>query len=328
MDKGDIEQKRDAIITRLGPWTAHCIHLGDNTYTFQEPHWDTRLRRFLQIASDIIGKPFDNVRVADLACLEGHFGLEFALHGAEVVGVEGRSVNLEKSEFARDILAQHKFQLTLDDVRNFSKEKYGSFEIILCLGILYHLDTPDVMEFVRNLANTCDRVAIIDTHVSLEDTASYSWRGNSYFGGYFPEHKSESQDEQSDKLWHSVKNVKSFWFTLPSLCNLLRHVGFTSVYECLNPYEYHNPGWPHPARDDRYVVWRDRVTLVAIKGCRQTVMSSPITEASPDLDRPEKADYIKDVRLPGVPAARRNPIPVLTRFLPARLKQQIHQVIK
>ena len=52
-----VRQQRDALVERLGPWTAHCIHLGDNVYTFTEPHFDSRLRRFTQIAADIVGRP-------------------------------------------------------------------------------------------------------------------------------------------------------------------------------------------------------------------------------------------------------------------------------
>ena len=44
-----------------------------------------------------------DLRVLDLACLEAQFGIEFALHGSNVVGVEGREVNLAKAQFAKDI---------------------------------------------------------------------------------------------------------------------------------------------------------------------------------------------------------------------------------
>ena len=75
--------------------------------------------------------------------------------------------------------------------------------------------------------------------------------------------------------------------TRASLRNLLRRVGFTSVYECLNPCGYHNPSWPRQAEDDRRVIYMDRTTFVAIKGQNQRVISSPITQASPEIDRPD-----------------------------------------
>jgi 2-polyprenyl-3-methyl-5-hydroxy-6-metoxy-1,4-benzoquinol methylase len=93
--------KRDEIaavkknaVERLGTWTAHNIYLGDGIHTMDAPQNDARLRRVLQVAADIAGKPLNELRVLDLACLEGQIGIEFAQHGAEVVANEGREANL------------------------------------------------------------------------------------------------------------------------------------------------------------------------------------------------------------------------------------------
>src|SRR5262249_350381 len=112
-----------------------------------------------------VAKPLDTVRVLDLACLEGLHSVEFALNGAKVVGVEGREANLAKARFTKDALSLGNLELVHDDVRNLSRERYGEFDVVLCLGILYHLDTPDVMKLAKNLAEVCTRVAIIDTHL-------------------------------------------------------------------------------------------------------------------------------------------------------------------
>lgn len=292
MSNENVRQRRDELIAASGPWTAHSIHLGDNLYTFEHPHNDPRLRRFLQIASDIVAKPLDTLRVLDLACLEGHYGIEFALHGSTVVAIEGREVNLVKAQFAKEALGLNNLELVRDDVRNLSRERYGEFDVVLCLGILYHLDAPDVMELVRNVFEVCTRVAIVDTHFNPIGTESYSWNGKVYRGGYAQEHSPEaSEDEQLKKLWYSIGNARSFHLTRASLQNLFRNVGFTSTYECLNPYEYIHPDWPLPAMDGRYVVEKDRSTFVLIKGERQHLISSPITEAAGEIDVPETPEY-------------------------------------
>src|SRR4029077_4429616 len=97
MDVEQIEKKKQEIVDRFGPWTAHCIHLANGVYTFDHAEVDPRLRRMLQICSDIVLKPLNNTRVLDLACLEGHFGIEFALHGCDVLALEGREANLAKA---------------------------------------------------------------------------------------------------------------------------------------------------------------------------------------------------------------------------------------
>jgi SAM-dependent methyltransferase len=320
-----VRQRRDDLIGRYCPWTAQSIHLGDNVYTFDRPNIDARLRRCLQTAADIVFEPLDRVRVVDLGCLEGQYGIEFALHGSKVVGIEGREVNLAKAQFAKDVLSLHNLELVHDDVRNFNRARYGEFEVVLCLGILYHLDTPDMMDFVHNIFESCNRVTIIDTHFSLKGRESYVWKENAYYGEYTEEHKSGATEKQQlDALWHSIGNSRSFLLTRASLCNLLRHVGFTSVYECLNPYDYLNPNWPLPAQNDRHAVWKNRTMFVAIKGQRQTLMSSPITQASREIDRPEKAEYYQSSGT--MPGRERGWARTLFALLPGPAKKVIRKM--
>ena len=70
------------------------MHLGEGVYTYEADRPDfakqaealaQELRAFLQTVADVVRRPLESLRVLDLACLEGLYGLEFALHGAEVV---------------------------------------------------------------------------------------------------------------------------------------------------------------------------------------------------------------------------------------------------
>ena len=293
MDRTRIIRDRDSLVERYGAWTMHSIHLGDGVYTTAwVPRVDRRLRRCLQVAADMIFEPpLDKVRVLDLACLEGQFGIEFALHGSDVVAIEGREVHVAKAQFAKEVLSLDNFEVVREDVRLLSRERFGSYDVILALGILYHLNAPDVMEFAEKLYESCNRITIIDTHFSLEPNDSYTWKGNVYCGTYCEEHRPDStEQEQLDAIWNSMDNLRSFWLTRASLCNLLRHVGFTSVYECLNPYECYDT-------DDRHVIFKDRAVFVAVKGKKQHVISSPNTHTSPEIDRPERPEYGEAVRL-------------------------------
>jgi hypothetical protein len=325
MDPDAIMKGKQQIIERFGPWTAHCIYLGSGVYTFDEPQMDTRLRRFLQIASDIAGEPLEKLRVLDLACLEGSFGIEFALHGANVLAIEGREANLAKARFAKEVLSLSNFETVLGDVRELDARRHGQFDVVLCLGILYHLDTPDAMDFLRRIFSVCTRLTIIDSNVSLSDEEAYNWNGKTYWGKYAHEHDlDKSLEEKLRRRWASLDNPRSFLFTRASLCNVLRHVGFTSVYECLNPYEYHNPNWPQPAQNDRHVVLKDRITIVAIKGTLQRLISSPVTEASPELDRPERPEYL----MVGPVPRPRNLRSIMGQFVPQRLKRALRAMMR
>jgi 2-polyprenyl-3-methyl-5-hydroxy-6-metoxy-1,4-benzoquinol methylase len=267
------------VVQRYGEWTAHNIHLAGDLYTMGEyVRGDEILaRRVLQVASDLTGQSLKSLRVLDLACLEGLYAIEFARQGAEVVGVEIREANLERARFVKQALGLERLELAQDDVRNLSKEAYGDFDVVLCLGILYHLDAPDVFDFVYRMAEVCRRCLIIDTHISTTNEASIEYAGRQYAGKYFIEHDPQATPEQKLKMvWASIDNDKSFWLTRASLDNLLAHAGFTSVYEVHNPTVQKK--------------FADRLTLVAIKGEPQSVVSSPLLGESVPSEWSEHED--------------------------------------
>src|SRR5690349_17431584 len=99
MDIEAVRTERERIIARYGAWTAHNIRLSDDCYTISATDFvdEFKQRRMLQIVADITGRPFTVLRILDLACLEGAYAVEFALHGATVVGIEGRESNIAKA---------------------------------------------------------------------------------------------------------------------------------------------------------------------------------------------------------------------------------------
>src|SRR5262249_31676863 len=156
--------------------------------------------------------------------------------------------------FVKDALSLSNLDIFQDDVRNLSKEKYGCFDVVLCLGILYHLDVPAVFSFIESIGEVCKDIAIIDTRVAFGPTTSYVHKGTKYWGHVVGEgHKrTDTPAEKIKRYWASLDNLMSFVLSKTSLYCLLGRVGFTSVYECYIP--------PEPTKPI------DRVTLLAIKG--------------------------------------------------------------
>lgn len=273
MDRELIERRKAEIAQRFGPWSAHNILLGEDVYTIGRgiAGDEVKLRRVVQTVADAWHRPLGGLRILDLACLEGLYAVEFARHGARALGIEGRQPNIEKARFAKEALGLQNLELVQDDVRNLSKAKYGGFDAVLCLGILYHLDAPDVFVFIERIAEVCEGFALVDTHVSLAAEKSQAYKGRTYWGRAYQEHDPRSTPEQrAGQLWASLDNPESFWLTRASLCNALSHAGFTSIQECVTPPEGEKPA--------------DRVTLLAFKGQRQRLLSSPLLSAQPVED--------------------------------------------
>jgi hypothetical protein len=123
-----------------------------------------------------------------------------------------------------------------DDVRNFSRARFGTFDVVLCSGILYHLPGEDGCRLIHSIAEACTCLTIIDTHVGLKPDVKIGYAGRSYYGVSYHEHDpADSAELRLSRSWASLDNASSFWITQPSLMNLLRDAGFSSVFEVLRP---------------------------------------------------------------------------------------------
>jgi 2-polyprenyl-3-methyl-5-hydroxy-6-metoxy-1,4-benzoquinol methylase len=304
-----INEEKKALEGKYGPWTAHNISLGDDAFTIRNEVSgnEVKLRRVMQIIADVFDRPISDLRVLDLACFEGGYAIEFSRQGAHVCAIEGRKANLEKSRFAARALSLGDIEFYQDDVRNLTEERYGEFDVVLCLGILYHLNTPDVFTFLENVFAVCRRVAVIDTHISLYSEETFLHNGRRYMGKTVPEHARDASPEEIEKSsWASLDNPTSAYFTRPSLYSLLYDLGFTSVYEC------HIPQWPDKPKD--------RVTLLAIKGTPVPLVSCPQLV-------PEYARELPDESTPPALRPIRPGLQFLGWFLPRGFKQFVRRVL-
>lgn len=104
--------------------------------------------------------PTNPPRVVDLGCCEGGYVVEFARAGYEVLGIEARSDSVARCNYVLSETGLHNLAFVQDDVRNLND--YGEFDVVLCLGLLYHLDNP--VAFLRQLGKATKRLLVLQTH--------------------------------------------------------------------------------------------------------------------------------------------------------------------
>ena len=101
--------------------------------------------------------------------------------------------------------------------------------------------------------------------------------GAAYHGHVYGEHDAtETQAEGARRLWASLDNDSSFWFTEPSLLNLLARAGYSSAFEVLTPTMPGN--------------LRDRKTYLAVKGHPARRAHVRRDRSPADVDIPEGAN--------------------------------------
>jgi SAM-dependent methyltransferase len=229
-----------------------------------------KVRRVIQLIRDFSKKPMDQLRILDLACGEGVYAIEAALRGAEVIAVDARTERMDEGRKVAEHVGLKNLRFEQADIRNVNLRSHGSVDIVLFLGILYHLDQRDILTVLKNIYEMCTQFLIIDTQIALEGKIKIEHQGRRYEGIHYREHAdSDPEEVRKGRLLSSLDNPLSFWFTKESLFRLLNDVGFTSVCECSVPLEAHKSP--------------NRITLIASKGEKVKISSYPwVNEKSED----------------------------------------------
>jgi len=130
----DPNQQKLEHLERLG-W-YHSMELPDGRVIPGYQGLDVLRNRVAQfhIPADLRGR-----RVLDIGAWDGWFSFEMERRGAEVVAVD--STSFERFRVARELLGS-KVEYRIDDVCRLTPAKVGYFDIVLFLGVLYHLKHP------------------------------------------------------------------------------------------------------------------------------------------------------------------------------------------
>lgn len=139
------------------------IRPGIVTPGVHDASWTLRL---LDLPDDATG-----LRVLDVGTRDGFFAFELERRGAEVVAVDYVPAEQTGFRVAADLIGS-RVEHRNANIYDLSAEKHGTFDIVLFLGLLYHL--PDPIQALLLLRSLCrDRMAVeshvIDNGMVMED---------------------------------------------------------------------------------------------------------------------------------------------------------------
>ena len=206
-----------------------------------------KVRRVMQVVKDLARRPFKELRILDLGCGEGVYAIEAGLRGAQVEALDARTERMDEGRAVAERHGLKNVRFRHEDARKVTRATHGEFDVVLLLGLLYHLDAPSAV--LKSLYELCTNLLVIDTLVTLApDAESYGYKGQRV-----REHEDDDPaDVRRSRVLKSVDNTFSFRFAKDSLVRALRDAGFTTVVECHAPHE------PLKAAD--------RITLAAVRG--------------------------------------------------------------
>jgi tRNA (mo5U34)-methyltransferase len=95
----------------------------------------------------------------DVGCGFGFFSSYLRDAGFEVSALDGRESNIVEAQKRNPGI-----RFEVQNVENLDLTKVGSYDLVLCFGLLYHLENP--FRAVRNLAALTKEVLIVETRVA------------------------------------------------------------------------------------------------------------------------------------------------------------------
>jgi SAM-dependent methyltransferase len=200
-----------AAFEKHAPWiTKYDVRGVSSGGSFDAPN-DPRL--------DLFWRSFPEARrILELGSLEGGHTIGLARRpGVDfVLGLEGRTANLQRALLAQGLFEIRNIQFIQANLEAVTLAEFGAFDAIYCCGLLYHL--PEPWRLVEQFADVAPAL-FLWTHCAAEDLA------DTFAHGYKGQRQSEGgRDEALSGL-----SPHSFWPTLASLCNMLTDSGFSEV---------------------------------------------------------------------------------------------------
>ncbi len=111
-----------------------------------------------------------NATALDLACSEGYFAQRLLEWGAQrVVGIDIRAQNVRRAELVRDHFEIDPADLSFQqsDVFELDPEALGRFDVVLLLGLIYHVEDPvGVVRLARRLTRS---LCVIESQLTRQE---------------------------------------------------------------------------------------------------------------------------------------------------------------
>ncbi len=172
-----------------------------------------RKRYFFDPMVELLGGSLRGKRVLDLACNAGYWSLAAINAGADFVqGVEARQMHVEQANFvfeASDV-DRSRYSFSLGNLFDGDFKRFGLFDVVLCLGIMYHITKH--MPLLENISAVNTDVLVVDTRVSM-----------------LPGSVLELRREKTEDPWHSADYELVMDPTKLAVRDMVREMGYQSA---------------------------------------------------------------------------------------------------
>jgi tRNA (mo5U34)-methyltransferase len=141
---------------------------GQVTTTYDGGALDAIHATRLAMLQSALRKEFDEsiaqCSAIDIACHQGYFSTQLAQLGArEVLAVDARAEHVADANLIREALHLDTMRVQQSDVHALTSEALGRFDIVLMLGLIYHLENP--VGALRVAHALTRRICLVETQI-------------------------------------------------------------------------------------------------------------------------------------------------------------------
>lgn len=124
-----------------------------------------RFRHFMPYLVEAQNGSLQGKRILDIACNSGFWSIQCALLGAEVVGFDARKELIDQANLIKSIVGIKNVDFRVLDFEDMNPQALGgTFDVVLNLGILYHLPSP--LETLKRTKIMASSHILLDTCVA------------------------------------------------------------------------------------------------------------------------------------------------------------------
>lgn len=237
----------------------------------------TRLDMLLRALDERLGMDWRDRDCLDLACHEGWFASQLARRGMRVLGVDARAEHVANARLIAEACGVRGTTFEQRDVAMTEPGALGDFDVVLMLGLLYHLENP--VQALRLARSHTTNVCVVETQIAPNLSGQIEWGASSFVKTMIGNFAvvDESGDLEAGSPEANVTEI-SLVPSLEALLWIMRRTGFSSVAVLQPPgdgYEQHRfgkrvmvAGYVEPPRHARGASRRARNRPHELRGTR------------------------------------------------------------
>lgn len=199
-----------------------------------QPIHDTRWSMIERCLDDRLAGDRNELSALDLASHQGWFAINLARAGfGSVRGIDARNTHVEDSRLIASLYDLDGLDFRRGDIHALSAENTGTFDVVLMMGLLYHLENP--IGALRACRDLCKNLCLIETQVVPGLTGHVDYGSYQYVKPLMGSFGIIDETEETHGPEASITGI-CLVPSLEALTWILRKVGFSRV-DVLEPPE-------------------------------------------------------------------------------------------